>query len=80
MKFRPQLLPGSLKVLNLRPRSSSPVELCSLHHEKRGEVEERGCSSFHIPPTMQLPIALCGLSCMGNLAVSFLWSFLVLTC
>lgn len=57
-----------------RPRSSCPVELCSLHYGKRG------CNSFHVPPTMQIPSAQWGLSCLGNLAISLLWSFLVLSC
>lgn len=74
MKYRPQFTSGNLKVLDFRPRSSCPVDLCSLPYEKRG------CSSFHITPTMQLPTAQWGLSCMAYLAISFLWSFLVLSC
>lgn len=49
MKYRPQFTSGNFKVLDIGPRSSRPAELCSLHYEKRG------CSSVHIPPTMQMP-------------------------
>lgn len=70
MKYRPQFTSGNFKVLDFRPRSSRPAELCSLHYEKRG------CSSVHIPPTMQMSSA----PCMGNPAISFLQSFLVLSC
>lgn len=54
------------KTARLKALILIPVELCALHLYKRGKVEERGCSSFRIPPTVQLPVCSVGIELHGQ--------------